>query len=98
MSLPEVLLWLELRKRPSGLRFRKQHPAGESILDFFCPRWNFAIEVDGEAHARGNRPERDAARDAWLHSQGVRVLRIPAAEVLGNMEGVIRHITATARG
>ena len=98
LSLPEVLLWMELRKHPGGLRFRKQHPAGSYILDFFCPRWNFAIEVDGEAHACGNRPERDAARDVWLASEGVRVLRIPAREVLGNMENVLRHVVAFARG
>jgi very-short-patch-repair endonuclease len=98
LSLPEVLLWLELRKRPGGLRFRKQHPAGAYILDFFCPARRLAIEVDGEAHERGDRPERDAARDAWLTSEGVRLLRIPASEVLGNMEGVVRHIVAFASG
>ncbi|MGK6355969.1 endonuclease domain-containing protein [Sphingomonas sp. DT-207] len=64
MSLPEVLLWQQLRKRPGGLRFRRQHPAGAYSLDFFCPRYKLAIEVDGEAHERGDQPERDAARDA----------------------------------
>lgn len=98
LSLPEVLLWLELRKRPAGLRFRKQHPAGVYVLDFFCPQHSLAVEVDGEAHERGDRPERDLARDAWLTSEGVRVLRISASEVLGNMEGVVRHIVAFARG
>lgn len=98
LSLPEVLLWLELRKRPAGLRFRKQHPAGSYILDFFCPRWSFAVEIDGEAHERGDRPARDAVRDNWLTSEGVRVLRIPASEVLENMEGAVRHIVAFARG
>ena len=98
MSLPEVLLWQQLRKRPGGLRFRRQHPAGAYSLDFFCPRYKLAIEVDGEAHERGDQPERDAARDAWLRSQGVRVLRIPAAEVLCSLEGVVLHITNIARG
>ncbi|WP_347275845.1 DUF559 domain-containing protein [Sphingomonas sp. HITSZ_GF] len=68
------------------------------VLDFFCPARCLAIEVDGEAHERGDRPERDVQRDAWLASEGVRVLRIPASEVLGNMEGAVRHIVAFARG
>lgn len=98
MSLPEVLLWQELRKHPDGLRFRRQHPAGKYSLDFFCPRYALAVEVDGEAHERGDQPEYDAARDAWIRSQGVRVLRISAAEVLSNLSGVVLHIVRTARG
>lgn len=35
MSLPEVLLWRELRKKPNGLQYRRQHPAGPYVLDFF---------------------------------------------------------------
>ena len=98
MSLPEVLLLTALRKRPSGLRFRRQHPAGPYILDFFCPERRLAIEVDGEAHSRGDRPERDRVRDAWIHSQGVRTLRIPAADILADLEAVVRHIVVAARG
>jgi len=55
MSLPEVLLWQQLRKRDQGLRFRRQHPAGPYVLDFYCPSIKLAVEVDGEAHARGDR-------------------------------------------
>ena len=66
------------------------------VLDFYCAPAMLAIEVDGEAHARGDRPARDAVRDAWLASQGVRVLRYPAKEVLTNLEGVVRQIIAVA--
>jgi len=55
-----------------------------------------AIEADGEAHASGDRPARDAVRDAWLASQGVRVLRYPASEVLTNLEGVVCQIIEVA--
>ncbi|HEX7877449.1 MAG TPA: endonuclease domain-containing protein [Sphingobium sp.] len=92
MTLPEVLLWQELRKRPGGLRFRRQHPAGAYVLDFFCPGVKLAVEVDGEIHGRGDQPERDAARDAWLADQGVRVMRVPAVDVLHDVEAVVRHI------
>ena len=98
MTLPEILLWQALQKRPAGLRFRKQHPAGEYVLDFFCPRFKLAVEVDGEAHERGDRPERDAIRDAWVLAQGVRTLRIPAVEVLRDLDAAVQHIVFTARG
>ena len=76
MSLPEVLLWRILRDRPGGYKFRRQHPAGPYVLDFFCAEHRLAVEVDGEVHARGDAPARDAARDAWIRSQGVRVHRV----------------------
>ncbi|MGW8201783.1 endonuclease domain-containing protein [Sphingomonas bisphenolicum] len=97
MSLPEVLLWQELRKRPAGSRFRRQHPAGVYVLDFFCPRFRLAIEVDGEVHGRGDRPERDAVRDHWLVGEGIKIVRIPAADVLRDLEAVVLHIIAITR-
>jgi very-short-patch-repair endonuclease len=97
MGLPEVILWRALRARPGGLRFRRQHPAGPYVLDFFCAGWRLAIEVDGEAHNRGDRPERDETRDVWLASQGVKVVRTPAAEILSDMEAAVLHIVDAAR-
>jgi very-short-patch-repair endonuclease len=94
MSLPEVLLWRELRRKPTGAQYRRQHPAGPYVLDFFCATANLAIEVDGEAHNRGDRPLRDDARDKWLESQGIRVLRVPATDVLNNLDGVLQFIAA----
>jgi very-short-patch-repair endonuclease len=96
LTSPEIGLWLALRQNGAGLRFRKQHSAGDYVLDFYCAPARLAIEVDGEAHARGDRPQRDSARDAWLGARGVRVLRYPAREVLGNLEGVVREIIAVA--
>jgi len=94
MSLPEVLLWRELRKKPNGVQYRRQHPAGPYVLDFFCAPASLAIEVDGEAHSRADRPMRDEARDRWLESQGIRVMRIPANEVLKNLDGVLQFIVS----
>ena len=80
MTLPEVLLWTHLHDVP-GIRFRKQHAAGDFVLDFFCARANLAIEVDGTAHDMGDRPARDATRDAWLLDMRIDTLRISAREV-----------------
>ena len=92
MTLPEVLLWKELRKRPAGLKFRRQHPAGPFILDFVCLCARLAIEIDGAFHGRGGAPAQDESRDDWLMAQGFRTLRIPAAEVLEDVEPVIGFI------
>jgi very-short-patch-repair endonuclease len=96
MSLPEVLLWRELRVGPGALKFRRQHPTGPYSLDFYCGDARLAIEVDGEAHGRGDRPERDEARDAWLARAGIETMRIPAKEVLRDLEAVLRGIAARA--
>ena len=82
LSLPEALLWRELKAAPRGLHFRKQHAAGNYVLDFFCARANLAIEVDGIAHDMGDQPSRDAARDAWLQELRIDTLRIAARDVL----------------
>ena len=83
MSLPEVVLWEALRgSRLKGLRFRRQHPMGSYVLDFYCPSARIAVEIDGMSHDFAERVAHDARRDAWLNEQGVRVLRFQAKEVL----------------
>ncbi len=96
MSLPEVLLWQALRERPAGLKFRRQQAAGRYVADFHCHAAGLSIEVDGECHSYGDRPDRDGERDAAFDRFDVRVLRIPAREVLGNLEGVVRQIVEAA--
>jgi very-short-patch-repair endonuclease len=82
MSLPEVKLWQILRTSPNGHRFRRRHPAGPFVLDFFCARTNLAIEIDGFAHETAGRAARDENRDAWLRDLRIDTVRIPAADVL----------------
>jgi very-short-patch-repair endonuclease len=96
MTLPEGLLWRELRKRPGGFKFRRQHPFGRCIVDFYCPAVRLVVEVDGMSHEMEGRAERDARRDAWLREQGLRVLRIAAVDVLRDMEAVLVAILAAA--
>jgi very-short-patch-repair endonuclease len=97
MSLPEVLLWRELQKRPGGYRFRKQHPQTPYTLDFACLSSRLAIEVDGEAHNRSDNPQRDILRDQTLAERGFRTLRLPAYEVLKNMESCVIAIVEACR-
>jgi very-short-patch-repair endonuclease len=95
MTLPEVLLWQVLRKRPAGLKFRKQFPFRGFVVDFACLERRLAIEVDGEVHSMGDIPRRDARRDAQLAEAGFETLRIAARDVLKNMEGVLTLILHT---
>ncbi len=98
MSLPEVLLWGGLRRLAlEDLRFRRQHPLGPYILDFYCAEAKLVVEVDGEAHNMGDQPERDARRDAWFERRGLRVLRLPAKTVLRDMDSALLTILAAAR-
>ncbi|MGJ0239044.1 endonuclease domain-containing protein [Novosphingobium fluoreni] len=94
MSLPEVLLWQELRKRPRGLKFRRQHPADAYALDFYCLDARLAIEIDGQAHDFGERPSRDAMRDARLANSGIGTLRIPAKDLFRDLETALAGILA----
>ncbi len=97
MTLPKILLWQALRKLQTGYKWRKQHPAGPYDLDFYCDRAKLCVEVDGEAHGRGDRPRKDAIRDAWLAEHGVITLRVRAVDVLKNLDGVVAQITEAAR-
>jgi very-short-patch-repair endonuclease len=92
MSFPEVLLWVQLQKRPGGHKFRKQVPQSPYILDFACLKARLAIEVDGEAHNRGDQPQKDIIRDRILAERGFQIMRLPAYEVLNNMEGCVMGI------
>jgi very-short-patch-repair endonuclease len=95
MSLPERLLWQQLRLKQTGLRFRKQHPAGPYVLDFYCHEARLCVEIDGQSH--DFTAVRDERRDKWLASQGVRTVRIAATDVLHNLDAVIRYIVAEAQ-
>jgi very-short-patch-repair endonuclease len=99
MTLPEVLLWEQLRgDRLNGLRFRRQHPIGPYILDFYCSSARLAVEIDGTGHEHPEQDDHDKRRDSWLTRNGVRVLRIAARDILNDeaMEGVLAHIADAA--
>jgi very-short-patch-repair endonuclease len=97
-TLPESLLWQQLRQRPHGLKFRRQHPFGPFIVDFYCPRVKLVVEVDGDGHEMGSRPARDDKRERWLEEQGLRVLRFNAADVMTDVGSALTAILVAARG
>ena len=92
-------MWQALRRgQLDGLLFRRQHPVGPYVLDFYCPVARLAVEVDGSAHDGAVQAAHDTRRDLWLADHGIRVMRIPAREVL-SIEGrhdVLATIAAAA--
>lgn len=65
MSPPERILWAKLRSgQLDGLRFRRQHPLGPFIADFYCHAATLVVEIDGFCH--DDRLDADADRDRWM--------------------------------
>jgi very-short-patch-repair endonuclease len=96
MTDAERALWIRLRAhRLDGLRFRRQTPIGQYIVDFVCHEQRLVIELDGSQHAES---QHDIRRDLWLESKGYRVLRFWNSDVLRDRDGVLETIVSAARG
>jgi very-short-patch-repair endonuclease len=95
LTTAERILWARLRRRQLyGFKFRRQHPVGDYVLDFYCVQRKLAIEVDGESHYVERGPVRDEGRTAVLAREGIRVLRFTNVEVIAEIEGVVEVIVA----
>lgn len=93
LTASEAALWRALRgKRLDGLRFRRQHPIGPYIVDFYCASCRLAVEVDGGVHDDEDAKVHDARRDEWLGGQGVQVLRLSDRLVSSNIDDVLSRI------
>ena len=93
MTDVENLLWTKLRKKQlKGYQFYRQKIIGNYIVDFFCPRANVVIEVDGSQHYSEEGENRDKRRDNYLRGNGLKVLRFSDREVFENLDGVMESI------
>lgn len=87
----ENLLWRQLRRKElAGLKFRRQQPIDNYVVDFVCFEKRVVIEVDGGRHA--SERDKDAERDEYLIRNGFKVLRFWNNEVLQNIDGVLEVI------
>ncbi|MDC7677543.1 endonuclease domain-containing protein [Asticcacaulis machinosus] len=98
MSLPEMLIWGRLRVRQKGQsQFRRQHPLGIYVADFYCAKAKLVIEIDGMAHSLYGRARRDDIRDKWMAAQDLMIVRIAAGDVLNDpgevADGIYRMAT-----
>ncbi|MCA3718405.1 MAG: endonuclease domain-containing protein [Brevundimonas sp.] len=92
MTPPEARLWLALRGNRLGVKFRRQHPIGRYVLDFYCAELKLAVEVDGRGHEHPDQMRQDRARTGWLATQGVQVVRLAAEDVRTELEGVMGYL------
>ena len=94
MTDAEQQLWFRLRaKRLAGPHFRRQHPIPPYVADFCCISAKLIVEIDGSQHAEAG----DAKRDAYLESQGFRVMRVWNNEVMCRLDDVLAAILQAAR-
>jgi very-short-patch-repair endonuclease len=93
MTVAEQFLWSKIRmKQVQGCWFYRQKPVGIYVADFYCPKVKLVIEVDGGQHYSDEVIEYDRARDNYMASLGLRVLRFTNIDVLTNIEGVVEVI------
>jgi adenine-specific DNA-methyltransferase len=87
----EMTLWSVLRNRQlSNIKFRRQHPIGKYIADFYCAKAKLIVEVDGDTHAE--RKAYDQKRTQWLEEQGYSVIRFTNENIHKNLDEVAVEI------
>lgn len=89
MTDAERHLWRFIRSAQQGYSFRRQEDIGKYVVDFVCYEKKLIVEADGSQHLDS---ESYRVRDAWIESQGFRVLRFWNSDVLKNTEGVLEAI------
>ena len=86
----EFKLWLYLKTKNLGVKFRRQQSIGPYIADFYCKEKNLVIELDGSQHVETK--EYDKERDSYLQTLGIKVIRFWNNEIDKNMDGVLIKI------
>jgi very-short-patch-repair endonuclease len=104
LTPPEAMLWSRLKTRGTDKPiFRRQFPYETMVFDFYCPAARLAVEIDGSSHWSEEKQAKDEARDGWLKSRGIEVLRVGAGEIYRDLaevaDGVIlRAMELISRG
>lgn len=93
MTEAECLLWEELRNKKFPVKFRRQHPLGKYIADFYCHKLKLVIELDGSIHLKPEVKAYDKNREDEIRSLGLTVVRFKNEEVIYNMQSVLAKIS-----
>ena len=80
------------KKNLKGLRFRRQHPIDNYIVDFCCNEKSLVIEIDGPLHDDELRKLKDSLRQTHLESKGYKVLRVKDSELSGDLDIILERI------
>ena len=93
----EILLWNQLKGgQLNGLRFIRQKPIGDFIVDFYCKEVGLVIELDGLSHQYNEVMDLDERKQSYLESIGLKVIRFEDEDVIRDLPNVMRVIEYTA--
>ncbi|HKZ66050.1 MAG TPA: endonuclease domain-containing protein [Chitinophagaceae bacterium] len=93
MTDAEKVLWVYLKAGIEGLKFRRQHPIGLYIADFYCHKAKLIVEIDGYVHNEKNVKEADDARQQELERWGYTIIRFTNDQAINSITDVINMIT-----
>jgi very-short-patch-repair endonuclease len=93
MTNAERLLWSRVRRKQlQGYQFYRQKIIDNYIVDFYCPKAQLVIEIDGGQHYDDAEIKKDDVRNDYMREQRLRVLRFSDRDVFDNLDGVIERI------
>lgn len=93
-SMPkgEIVLWNRLKNKKLGYKFRRQHGIGDYVVDFYCSKFCFAVEVDGLSHDFDDKVIYDKKRQEYIESKGIKIKKFSSQEIFEDIESVIDTI------
>jgi len=92
-TIAEKNMWSQLRNRQFlGLKFRRQYSVDKYIIDFYCPEYKIAIELDGSIHNLDEVKQKDAIRQKHIEKYGIKFIRITNEEYLSNSNKTFQKI------
>jgi very-short-patch-repair endonuclease len=94
----ERTAWYLLRDRKLGAKFRRQYRIEDWVVDFYCFEHRLAIELDGGAHSQPSQMRKDAAKEDYLRTAGIRLLRIPNGLVIEDPQGFLHKVREAIAG
>ena len=98
MTDAEKQLWERLRKKSlDGFRFRRQHPIGPYIADFFCNEVGLVVEVDGGIHCEKGQEQKDRLRDFAMKKHGLAVIRFSNEQIANDIDDVLEKIKSAIK-
>ncbi len=92
MTDAENILWGYLKAKPNGFKFRRQHPLGIYIADFYCHKLKLVIEIDGSIHDNEDVKQNDEIRQKLIEEDGLTVIRFTNVQILNGIENVLKAI------
>ena len=93
----EKAAWKLLRDRRLGAKFRRQFRMEKGVLDFYCFEHRLALELDGGVHSQIDQTRKDALKEDYLRTLGIRLLRIPNAMVLEHPDEFVCEVVKAFR-